>query len=69
MKSAVPVALGACGVVLSLTALAPGAYRPQPRPCPTPEPESTVTQIVEIPESEVLRVVAGRLAETRGGTP
>lgn len=67
MKSAVPVALGACGVVLSLTALAPGAYRPQPRPCPTPEP--TVTQIVEVPEAEVLRVVAGRLAETRGGTP
>lgn len=67
MKSAVPVALGACGVVLSLTALAPGAYRPQPRPCPSPEP--TVTQITEIPEAEVLRVVAGRLAETRGGTP
>lgn len=62
-------ALGA--VFLTLAAVAPELPQRPPvserpsRPCELSDP--TITPLVT--ESEVLRVVAGRVAETRGGTP
>jgi len=68
-----PLAVTLIGAaVLTVTAFAPGISTPEPEPCRPPvvtpievSPETSR----EVPESEVLRVVAARVAETRGDLP
>jgi hypothetical protein len=57
MKNSVPLAVGAFGVVLSLTALAPGAYRPEPRPCPAPAIPAIPTAPREYSQADVLAAI------------